>query len=207
LPKPPVDTVERRGRPRRFDHDTERAMLLKAAMQVLAGRGYHEMSVAEVLTESGLSTRSFYRHFDTKEALLAALLHREVDLVAAYLERAVERAGEPRAAVDAWIDGFLDTFFDRRRIARSGAFTAPAALSAWPYHQEYDAIRAQLCGPLAAALRAGHDIGALASPDPDADARSIFGLVTNVHGAKLRRVTARAQVRRFVWPALGVAEP
>jgi AcrR family transcriptional regulator len=44
------------GRPRLFDDDTERRMVLDAAVRVMARNDYAAMSVADVLAEAGLST-------------------------------------------------------------------------------------------------------------------------------------------------------
>jgi AcrR family transcriptional regulator len=199
-------TTARRGRPRRFDDDTERRLVLDAAMELLRTRGYLDVGVADVLESAGVSTRSFYRHFESKEALHVALLHREIASVARHLTRVVDAAEDPRAGVEAWIDAFLDTFFDPRLASRSAAFTTPAAVSVSPLTEEMGRIRHELCRPLASALRRGHEAGSLRSPDPDEDARSVYGLLTTaaapVDGHD--RATARAQVIRFAWPALGL---
>lgn len=197
-----------RGRPRRFDDVTERGILLDAGFRLLRARGYGALSVSDVLAAAGVSTRSFYRHFDSKEALLRALLDREVEAVANYLGDATQGTSDPVSAVEAWIDRFLDTFFDPRRAARSGLFTTPAVLAAFPLASEHRAIRSKLCRSLADALREGHATGVLVSEDAEGDAMRIFGLVTaSVVGpgsSRKQRDAVRSQVLRFSWPALRV---
>ncbi len=195
-----------RGRPRRFDDETERRLLLDAAMDLLRTRGYRDFGVADILESAQLSTRSFYRHFESKEALHVALLRREIASVVRHLTRVVAAADDPVAGIEAWIDAFLDTFFDPRLASRSAAFTTPATMSISPLTEEMGRVRRELCQPLAAALRRGHASGALRSPDPDQDARSVYGLLTAaaVPADGHDRATARAQVIRFAWPALGL---
>jgi AcrR family transcriptional regulator len=201
-----AEVVGRRGRPRRFDDETERRLLLDAAMELLRTRGYLDFGVADILEAAELSTRSFYRHFESKEALHVALLRREIASVVRHLTRVVDAADDPVAGIEAWIDAFLDTFFDPRLASRSEAFSTPAAISISPITEEMDLIRKQLCQPLAAALRRGHESGSLRSPDPDEDARSVYGLLTAAAAPAdgHDRASARAQVIRFAWPALGL---
>src|ERR1043165_7878251 len=65
------------GRPRHLDDDTERRKIMDAAVQGIARNGYGQMSVGDVLAEAQLSTTSFYRHFHSKDALLAAVIRRD----------------------------------------------------------------------------------------------------------------------------------
>jgi AcrR family transcriptional regulator len=199
---------QRRGRPRRFPQDTEQVMLLDAAMRVLARNGPGELAVAEVLAEAQLSTRSFYRHFDSKDALLHAVLWREVGSVARSLERAVASAPDPVAAVEAWIDGYLGTFFEPRRMERAAVFTTPAAWSASSRTRELAEVRRVLTRPLADALRAGHAARVLVSPDAESDALALFALAGLAAGEPEDPPAGRAAVRsrlvRFTWPALGL---
>lgn len=204
----PTVITDRRGRPRRFDEHTERSMIMDAAVRLMAERGYGEMSVIDILAETGLSTRSFYRHFDSKEALLLALVRREAESVARSMARAIANAAGPAEAVEAWLERLLDTFFVPRQAARSALFTTPAALASPSMTEGLAEICWILSRPVAKVLRAGHEAGVLVSPNPAADALSIFAVVGatgHAPHAKLRdRGSVKAQVVRFAWPALGL---
>ena len=156
------------GRPRRFDAETERRLLMDAAIRVMTGSDYLDVTVADVLAEAGLSTRSFYRHFETKEALLIALMGRDAAAVGHLLDRAVDRAGDPVGAVTAWLDGYLAVFYEPGRSRRtmlyasSGARVSPAIVA------EQAELRQVVVRPLMRALRAGHRTGVLHSPAPAA---------------------------------------
>ena len=58
------------GRPRRYEAADEIEMIVHAALAVMERNGYQDAAVAEILSEAGLSTRSFYRHFQSKDELL-----------------------------------------------------------------------------------------------------------------------------------------
>lgn len=184
-------------------------MLMDAAVRILARSGLHEMFVVDVLAEAGLSTRSFYRHFESKNDLLRALVLRETESVAQSLERAIDRAAGPAAAVDAWLDGLLDAIFEPKRAARAALFMTPAVRTAYPMADRMVDTHWTLSRPLAEVLRAGHEAGFLVSPNPEADAVSMFALVgitAYVPHANLRnRAAVRAQVVRFSWPTLGLS--
>ncbi|MGF7239544.1 MAG: TetR/AcrR family transcriptional regulator [Frankia sp.] len=196
------------GRPRRFDADTERGMVMDAAMRLIARTGYAQTSVSEILAEAGLSTRSFYRHFDSKEALLLALLERDTAAVARSLERAVASAPGPVAAIEAWLEGLLDVFYEPRRAARVALFSSAVVHGFYPLADVMQDTRRVSCRPLIGALRAGHEAGLLRSPTPEADASSMYALVgaaADRHDAHFQhRAAARAHVVRFAWPALGL---
>jgi AcrR family transcriptional regulator len=171
----------------------------------MARNGYAGMSVSEVLSEAGLSTRAFYRHFDSRETLLIALMRRESESVGRSLERAVDLAPNPVAALEAWLQCYLDVFYEPRRAARTALFSSPAIRASYLLADELREQRRIFCRPLIEALRLAHQAGVVHSPTPEADAFSMFALVraaTDQHDPQFRdRRTARAHITRFAWPA------
>ena len=92
---PETAPATRAGRPRRFESDDELRILLDAALVVMERNGYVDAAVADILREADLSTRSFYRHFESKDQLLSALFRREADAAAARLRAKVDAAADP----------------------------------------------------------------------------------------------------------------
>jgi AcrR family transcriptional regulator len=181
-------------------------MLIEAAIRVMAADGSGSLSVGEVLSESGLSTRAFYRHFESKEMLLEALMLREAAAVGRSLARVVAEAPDPVAALEAWLTRFLDVFYEPRRAARAALLSSAAFRAAGPSARMMASMRQTSCAPLVEALRAGHEAGVLHSPTPTADAYSIYDLVSARHEAlddgEPDRAATYAHVVRFAWPAL-----
>ncbi len=184
-------------------------MLLEAGLRVMAERGYDNTSVSDILAEAGLSTRSFYRQFDSKDALLLALIERERKRVAAFLAAAVARTEDPVAGVLAWIDASLELIYSPEIGPLTQVFTTPAVLETYTLGTSYPDMERMYCPPLIKALRAGHRARLLYSPQPEEDAHSIHALIQAVANARQRplqrRSLVKAQVLRFVSPAIGIA--
>jgi AcrR family transcriptional regulator len=202
----------RTGRPRRFESEDELRLLLDAAMVVMGRNGYVDASVADILSEANLSTRSFYRHFESKDQLLCALYRREAENAATRLNAKVNAAPSPRAALDAWIDEILSLGQNRAKAARVRVLGSPGAMRAEGYAEETRHASKLLMAPLAALLAAGATDGSFPLADPRSDAdqiRSVVwaaaGLTLSSDGSASRSETAR-QVRSFCARALGAAE-
>jgi AcrR family transcriptional regulator len=204
-----VSETGRVGRPRRFAGDVERQLIMDAGLRVMTGNGYIDAAVSDVLVEAGVSTRAFYRHFDTKDALVLALFRRDAEAVGRLLQEATDAAESPLDALDAWIDGFLDLFYEPRRARRTALFAAAAVRRAEGYHEEMARTQDLLRAPLIDVLRRGQASGVLRSAESDHDARTILAIASSIaEPVGNRRFPERAQARahlvRFCWPALGL---
>ena len=195
MPKP-IAAPPTVGRPRRFDDDTERRMLVEAAIRVMSRGDDASLALGDVLDEAGLSTRAFYRHFESKEALLEALMLREAAAVGRSLARAVAQAADPVAALEAWLERYLDVFYEPRRARRAAQLSSAAYRVSRPSAQMMMEMRRISCAPLVEALRAGHEAGVLHSPTPEADAYSIYSLITASQDASDVGDSDRALARR-----------
>jgi AcrR family transcriptional regulator len=65
-------------------HPTQ-IVLVRTAMRLFAEKGYHSTSVADILQESKVHSGSLYHHFETKQALLMAVLESYRDGIEAML--------------------------------------------------------------------------------------------------------------------------
>jgi AcrR family transcriptional regulator len=203
-------TTARAGRPRRFESEDELRILLNAALVVMERNGYADAAVADILREADLSTRSFYRHFESKDQLLCALFRREADAAAARLRDKVDAAGTPREALDAWIDEILSFGHHRVKAARVSVLGSPGAMKADGYGEEMRYASRILTAPLEELLRRGAADGSLPLADPPADAPLIQSVVWAAAGLNpardkpSSRAEAARQVRSFCERALGV---
>jgi AcrR family transcriptional regulator len=200
----------RGGRPRRFGAEDELRILLNAALVVMERNGYTDAAVADILDEADLSTRSFYRHFESKDQLLCALFRREADAAAALLRTKVDAARTPREALRVWIDQSLSFGHDRAKAARISVLGSPGAMRAEGYADEMHHAARILTAPLEDLLRRGAADGSFPRADPAADARLIQSVVWAAAGLNPARDTpssraeAARQVRSFCERALGV---
>ncbi|MET1003166.1 MAG: helix-turn-helix domain-containing protein [Acidimicrobiia bacterium] len=176
--------------------------LIDAGLTVLRRQGAAGMTVAEVLTEAGMSTRAFYRHFRSKDELVLAIYEQETERTTARLRARLAAAPTPRAAVEAWIDENLALGFEARRARRTAVLAHEGTRLQVDFPVEFAAIVAATISPLAEMLTAFPDA------DPWRDAWSIHAVTwalvqDKLRGSPVSLADARAHVLRFCLPALG----
>jgi len=146
--------------------------ILRAALRVFADKGYGATSLRDLMRAAGLSTTAFYARFDSKEAVLDALLR-------AFTARLVERA---RTATQEAAN--VDEGFERGaralaalvveekplvRLALGEGLASEGARSTM--RAVYDAVFALLAARLTRLM----EKGAIDVVDADALARAITG--------------------------------
>ena len=199
------------GRPRRFEPEDELRLLFDAALVVMHRNGYADAAVADILAEAGLSTRSFYRHFESKDQLLCALYRHEAEQVAERLTARVARAASPLAALDSWIEEIMSLGYHRRKAARVAVLGSPGAMRAEGYADESRHAAKLLIAPLEALLADGLLDGTFPLADPASDAPLVQSVAWTAAGLNpvrdpaLPRAEAFRAVQSFCWRALGVA--
>ncbi len=184
-----------------------RREILAAASTALREQGVRGLSIAAVLERAALSTRAFYRHFGSKDELVAAVFLENARVEQRRLRRRMAGATTEIAAVAAWIDGRLDLAFDNsvgadlRRLSLEAQSQSPGLVQ--PAY-------AEMLKPLSDALQRGLRGGVFHHTDPVTDAQFIHGVVwagINQQWATgdCDRDDLRQRILRFCLRALGVA--
>ena len=153
----------------------ETTRLVAAAWTVLERSGFEGFKVQLVLRETGLSARSFYRHFADKDALLLTLMEGEYSRSGQRLQRVVAETDDPVGQVQAWIRELILAAGDERRVARARLFSAQRPLMR-RYPVEFARASRLLLQPLEEALERGRDTGAFVTAEPTRDAELIHHL-------------------------------
>jgi AcrR family transcriptional regulator len=183
-----------------------RREILAAASTTLREQGVRGLSIAAVLERANLSTRAFYRHFGSKEELVAAVFVESARVERRRLRRRMATATTEIEAVAAWIDGRLDLAFDDcigadlRRLSLEAQSQSPSLVQ--------PAYTAML-KPLSEALQRGLQRGVFRHVDPVADAEFIHGVVwaginRQWATADCGREDLRGRILRFCLRGLGV---
>lgn len=105
--------------------DQQRRRLLDAARTVLQQGRFGSVRVTDVVRAAGMSSRSFYDHFDTKEDLLLELIHEAGRRVLAEFEEIFATAADPPErigrAVAAYLAAFAGTPLDLEKLGESAS--------------------------------------------------------------------------------------
>ncbi|MET9503429.1 helix-turn-helix domain-containing protein [Streptomyces sp. NPDC006622] len=103
-----MSAKEQQGRRLRADVQRNRAALLEAAQRHFLKYGVGT-SLEAVAKEAGVGPGTLYRHFPTREALLAAVLQtRSEELVARRAD--IERLGDASEALEQWLRAMEEYF-------------------------------------------------------------------------------------------------
>lgn len=177
-------------------HAIRREAFLDVAERLIRTRGYDQMSVQDVLDEVGASKGAFYHYFDSKEALLEAVIERMTDAALAVVEPIVAEPDLPAA-------GKLQAVF-----STAGAWKAErgelllALMRSW-YAPENDLVRARIARsgserlvPLfARIIRQGVAEGTFDPSSPDDSAVILVALFAGSGDALARLVIDRLDDR------------
>jgi len=93
----------------RIDEDKSnfRQRLLDALEESIAEDGYPRTTVADIVRRAKTSRRTFYEHFDSREACFVALLHdanaEQVQQISAAVDASAPWRSQVRQAIEAWI--------------------------------------------------------------------------------------------------------
>jgi AcrR family transcriptional regulator len=149
---------------RGLDYTAEVRRLLDAGLEVMQRGGTAARPrVADIVAAAGLSNDAFYRHFPSKDALVAAIIEDGAERLRSYLQHQMAKDPTPEGQVRIWVDGVL---------AQSRGDVAPATLAVlWNAGGVGDGIasgHSRLNPRLAEVLH--EPLAALGSADPGLDA-------------------------------------
>jgi AcrR family transcriptional regulator len=90
------------------DYSAEVRALLDAGREVMRVNGTRARArVADIVAAAGLSNDAFYRHFPTKDALVAAILEDGTERLRSYLAHQMEKEPAPEHQLRRWVEGVL----------------------------------------------------------------------------------------------------
>lgn len=95
-----------------------REKILEAAAELVARRGYHAVSLADIGAAAGIVGSGIYRHFGSKSAILDALLDQAMDRLAGDAARALATGAGGEQVLAALVAGQVAFAVDDRRLVR-----------------------------------------------------------------------------------------
>jgi AcrR family transcriptional regulator len=182
---------------------------MTAAADSVREQGVRGLSIATVLDRVQLGTRAFYRHFESKDHLVAAVFLEMAQAEKRRLKRKMDSAATAVLAVAAWIDGRLDLAFDETIRSDLRYLSSEAQSQMFASPSLVQPAYAEMLEPLVEAITRGLDSGEFHDIDPVAAAQSIHGVVwagTEQQWATgdCDRAATRESIVRFCLRGLGV---
>ena len=98
-----------RGRPA-IPKEVQRQRLVDAALRAIQKSHYEKISVAVIVREAGMSSRSFYDHFVSKEDLIAEIVNDQGHRLVAQLDQIFRETKSDRERVERAMRAFLELF-------------------------------------------------------------------------------------------------
>lgn len=162
------------------EYQDKRGQILDAAQRLIYTRGYEQLTIQDMLDELKISKGAFYHYFDSKQALLEALVER-YGVEAEQIFSAILRDGQLPTLTK------LQRFFDASGRWKSERKELLLALLRVWYTDDNALVRvhveatmrARLAPMLTALIQDGAREGELSTPFPDQAGAIILALLTN----------------------------
>ena len=90
-------------------------LILRAAMELLAQRGYHDMSLEDIAARVGIAKGTIYLHFARKEDLVLALMEYGMNSFLRTLDEALSGEASPQEKLHAVIEQLVGSLADPKR--------------------------------------------------------------------------------------------
>lgn len=197
----------RHGLPPEFVAHNQSRRLLVALIRIVDEQGYNAATITGTAETAGVTTRTFYKYFESVEACFLAAFDIAADLLAARLAEAYEAEADWPLKVRAALAAGLDFFAASPAFARlllTAPFVAGAAAS-----RRYQEQVARL----APFLAAGRELSPQGAAFPPSTERGLIGSIASQVGRKAGAGEAEslpsllADLTQFaLTPYLGAAE-
>jgi AcrR family transcriptional regulator len=175
----------RHAAPREVVWESQRGRMLAAMAEAVGEKGYGAVAVADVIARAGVSRKTFYEHFDNKEACFLAAYDAGVEVMLEAIDAAIRDAArdDPLAIARAGTACYLDTLAASPAFARTFLIEV---LAAGPRALERrDAVHARFAGQLQAIHRAVRGGAASPSDPPPHVFRACVGAIHELVSAHL----------------------
>lgn len=181
---------------------SRRDQILEVAAPLFAERGFHGVSIDDLGSALGLTGPALYRYFESKDAVLAALL---VGISRSLLDGGrvrVEAAVDPEGALDSLIDWHVS--FALENPALITVQSRDLASLTGPEQRTVRRLQRQYVEIWVDAIRALHR--PVDGDTARAAAHAVFGLINSTpHSARLDRTAMAGLLRQMATGALASA--
>ena len=173
-------------------HAVRREAFVDAALRLMQAKGYDQMSIQDVLDELDASRGAFYHYFDSKTALLEAVVTRIVDAALASVTPIVEDpALDAKAKLEGLFGGIAQWKMERTELMLELTRVWLSDENTLMRDKMWQHLMLRLAPLLAAILRQGDDEGVFAVGSPDDTARVLVALLHGLNDLAVRTFVER----------------
>ena len=173
-------------------HAVRREAFVDVALLLMQAKGYDQMSVQDVLDELDASRGAFYHYFDSKTALLEAVVTRIVDAALASVTSLVEDpAVDALAKLEGLFGGIAQWKLERTDLMLELTRVWLSDENTLMRDKMWQHLMLRLAPLLAAIVRQGDDEGVFAVGSPDDTARVMVALLHGLNDLAVRTFVER----------------
>lgn len=114
----PAAGDDRRRAPRR--RGRRREIVLGEAARLFYERGYGSVGIDEIGLAAGISGPAVYKHFPSKQAILAAVIEQAIEQIRAHIDEALAEPHPPQEQLDAFLRSQIAAAFHVRHVIPLG---------------------------------------------------------------------------------------
>jgi AcrR family transcriptional regulator len=133
---------------------SSRGQILLGAASAFGARGYAETSVEHILAAAGVSRRTFYRFFRSKEDVFEQLFEAASIMFVQAIRAAASAGGDPETTLSRCLDAYLD--LPRRAGPLFKVFHGEASRPGGPLYARRERVIDEIVGLLGAGYQALH---------------------------------------------------
>ncbi|WP_161965482.1 TetR/AcrR family transcriptional regulator [Rhodococcus sp. P1Y] len=155
--------------------------IINAGREMFKETGGFRFTMKQVSVEAGVALQTVYRHFETKDLLVLAILEEEIHSSVAKIESAVGAMADPLKKVQAVVTGPASRRNSKRQTLMGAAIVREHLRLQVDYPADVALVTAPYFALIVGVLRNAADAGVLHIVDPERDARIIQHLVESFY--------------------------
>lgn len=171
-------SLESRVVPRDRPDADERGRIIDATYVCLLEPHEGPVPVAAILARAAVSSRAFYRHFESKDDLFLAMLQNLTATLSGWLDEIAGGPGTPAEQVRRWIEQMFALATEPLVSSYLAVMESDEMRAARGYPHARELARANRERSLIEILRRGVEDGSFPLADPESDAVAISALVS-----------------------------
>lgn len=166
------------------EYTVKRNEILAVAQRLVYTQGYEQMSIQDILDDLHISKGAFYHYFNSKQALLEALIERTVDEIEQVLAPVVD---DPTLPALAKLHGYFDTA-GRWKTAHKAYMIELMRVwyqdhNAVVRQKVYTAVLKRIMPIVSRIIRQGIQEGVFLTPFPDQASEIVFAIFQSLSDA------------------------